>query len=95
MRTSGFSTCETRRRLSTPTRVWLERARHCTPRRALAWQQNSRTPNYSPGAPITHVGIYLGDGQMISAPVEAKPISVHPVFTGFWGQHFAGGGRPR
>jgi cell wall-associated NlpC family hydrolase len=50
---------------------------------------------YAPGEPITHVGIYLGDGQMISAPVEGKPISVQPVFTGFWGQHFAGGGRPR
>lgn len=42
---------------------------------------------------ITHVGIYVGDGQMINAPVEGKPISVMPVFTGFWGAHYAGGGR--
>ncbi len=43
---------------------------------------------------VTHVGIYVGDGQMINAPVEGKPISVMPVFTGFWGAHYAGGGRP-
>ncbi len=43
---------------------------------------------------ITHVGIYLGDGRMINAPVEGKPISVLPVFSGFWGAHYAGGGRP-
>lgn len=49
---------------------------------------------YPSHEPITHVGIYLGDGQMINAPVEGKPISVMPVFTGFWGQHYAGGGRP-
>jgi hypothetical protein len=46
------------------------------------------------GEPITHVGIYLGDGQMVNAPVEGKPISVMPVFSGFWGAHYAGGGRP-
>src|SRR4029078_2043833 len=44
---------------------------------------------------VTHVGIYLGDGQMINAPVEGKPIGVMPVFTGFWGAHYAGGGRAR
>jgi len=42
---------------------------------------------------ITHVGIYVGDGQMINAPVEGKPITVMPAFTGFWGAHYAGGGR--
>jgi cell wall-associated NlpC family hydrolase len=52
-----------------------------------------RNTYYSPGEPITHVGIYVGDGQMINAPVEGKPISVMPVFTGFWGAHYAGGGR--
>jgi cell wall-associated NlpC family hydrolase len=43
---------------------------------------------------VTHVGIYAGDGLMISAPVEGKPISVQPVFSGFWGAHYAGAGRP-
>ena len=42
---------------------------------------------------ITHVGLYLGDGQMINAPVEGQPIAIMPVFVGFWGAHFAGGGR--
>lgn len=44
---------------------------------------------------VTHVGIYLGDGMMINAPVEGKPISRMPVFSGFWGEHYAGGGRMR
>lgn len=52
------------------------------------------TYKVDPAEPITHVGLYLGDGQMINAPVEGKPISVQPVFAGFWGAHFAGGGRP-
>lgn len=43
---------------------------------------------------ITHVGIYLGDGQQINAPTEGQVVSVQPVFDGFWGQHFAGAGRP-
>jgi cell wall-associated NlpC family hydrolase len=43
---------------------------------------------------ITHVGIYLGDGQQINAPTEGQTVSVQPVFSGFWGQHFAGAGRP-
>ena len=43
---------------------------------------------------MTHVGIYAGDGLMVNAPVEGKPISLQPVFTGFWGAHYAGAGRP-
>jgi cell wall-associated NlpC family hydrolase len=44
---------------------------------------------------ITHVGIYLGDGQQINAPTEGQAVSVQPVFDGFWGAHFAGAGRPQ
>jgi len=43
---------------------------------------------------ITHVGIYIGNGQQINAPTEGQSVSIQPVFTGFWGSHFAGGGRP-
>jgi cell wall-associated NlpC family hydrolase len=43
---------------------------------------------------VTHVGVYAGDGLMVNAPVEGKPISLQPVFTGFWGAHYAGAGRP-
>jgi peptidoglycan DL-endopeptidase CwlO len=44
---------------------------------------------------ITHVGIYLGGGVQINAPDMGQVVSIQPVFTGFWGAHFAGGGRPR
>ena len=44
---------------------------------------------------ITHVGIYLGGGQQLNAPDVGQVVSIQPVFTGFWGTHFAGGGRPR
>jgi cell wall-associated NlpC family hydrolase len=42
---------------------------------------------------ITHVGIYIGNGQQINAPTEGQRVSIQPVFTGFWGAHFVGGGR--
>jgi cell wall-associated NlpC family hydrolase len=44
---------------------------------------------------ITHVGLYVGDGQMINAPTEGEVVQTMPVFTGFWGEHYAGGGRAR
>jgi cell wall-associated NlpC family hydrolase len=43
--------------------------------------------------PITHVGIYVGDGRMLNAPVEGDVVREMPAFTGFWGRHFAGAGR--
>jgi cell wall-associated NlpC family hydrolase len=42
---------------------------------------------------ITHVGIYIGNGLQINAPTEGQVVSIQPVFNGFWGSHFAGGGR--
>jgi len=42
---------------------------------------------------VTHVGIYIGDGQQINAPTEGQVVSIQPVFSGFWGAHFVGGGR--
>src|SRR5919204_2089021 len=44
---------------------------------------------------ITHVGIYVGDGLQINAPTEGQVVSVQPVWTGFWGSHYAGAGRVR
>ena len=44
-------------------------------------------------SPITHVGIYVGGGQMIDAPDVGEVVTSTPVFTGYWGSHFAGGGR--
>ena len=42
---------------------------------------------------VTHVGIYIGDGLQINAPTEGQVVSIQPVFSGFWGAHYAGGGR--
>jgi len=46
---------------------------------------------YEPG--ISHVGIYIGNGQQINAPTEGQVVSIQPVFSGYWGQHFAGAAR--
>lgn len=47
----------------------------------------------SSSEPITHLGIYVGGGQLINAPDEGDVVREMPVFSGFWGAHFAGGGR--
>ena len=44
---------------------------------------------------ITHVGVYVGGGLQINAPTEGQAVSIQPVFSGFWGAHYAGAGRPR
>jgi cell wall-associated NlpC family hydrolase len=44
---------------------------------------------------ITHVGIYVGGGLQINAPTEGQVVSIQPVFSGFWGAHYAGAGRVR
>jgi cell wall-associated NlpC family hydrolase len=46
-----------------------------------------------PRSTITHVGIYIGNGQMINAPTDGDVVRVMPAFNGFWGAHFAGAGR--
>ena len=49
---------------------------------------------YPSGEPITHVGIYVGDGRMLNAPSEGDVVREMEVFRGFWGSHYAGAGRP-
>jgi len=46
---------------------------------------------YTPG--ISHVGVYLGNGLQINAPTTGEVVSVAPVFTGYWGAHYAGAHR--
>jgi peptidoglycan DL-endopeptidase CwlO len=46
---------------------------------------------YEPG--ISHVGIYIGNGLQINAPTTGEVVSVAPVFTGYWGAHYAGAHR--
>jgi len=48
---------------------------------------------YEPG--ISHVGIYIGNGMQINAPTTGDVVSVAPVFTGYWGNHYAGARRVR
>jgi cell wall-associated NlpC family hydrolase len=53
------------------------------------------TRTYPSREPITHVGIYVGDGQMVNAPTAGDVVRVMPAFSGFWGAHYAGAGRVR
>ena len=48
---------------------------------------------YPSADPITHVGIYVGNGTMINAPEVGEVVQEMPVFTGYWGAHYAGAGR--
>ena len=50
---------------------------------------------YPSPQPITHVGIYVGGGQMINAPQEGDVVREMPVFAGYWLSHYAGAGRVR
>lgn len=40
---------------------------------------------------ISHVGIYIGSGKMISA--SGKKVNIASVKSGYWGKHFTGYGR--
>ena len=42
-------------------------------------------------SPISHVGIYIGNGQMVDAPYSGKDVRVRSIFRG----DFVGAGRPR
>jgi NlpC/P60 family len=50
---------------------------------------------YPSADPITHVGIYVGNGLMVNAANPTDGVGEMPVFTGYWAAHFAGGGRVR
>ena len=49
------------------------------------------TGTYSSSNPVTHVGIYVGNGQMIHA---GDPIHYSSINTSYWQSHFYGMGRP-
>jgi cell wall-associated NlpC family hydrolase len=48
---------------------------------------------YEPG--ISHIGIYIGNGLQINAPATGEVVGIAPVFTGYWGNHYAGAHRVR
>ena len=55
-----------------------------------------RNTYYSPGEPITHVGIYVGNGRMINAPTTGDVVREMPIFGDpYWSAHYAGAGRVR
>lgn len=41
---------------------------------------------------ISHVGLYIGDGNMISA-TKSRGIAIDPVFSGYWGDKYTGAKR--
>ncbi len=45
------------------------------------------------GPGISHVGIYIGGGQMISAQSERTGTRISAVFDAYWGAHYAGARR--
>lgn len=49
------------------------------------------TGTYAAGEPVTHVGIYAGDGQMIHC---GDPIQYTSINSPYWQSHFYGFGRP-
>lgn len=49
------------------------------------------TGTYSAGVPVSHVGIYVGDGMMIHC---GNPIQYASVSSPYWQQHFYGYARP-
>ncbi|GIW07530.1 MAG: hydrolase Nlp/P60 [Dehalococcoidia bacterium] len=53
------------------------------------------TRTYPSSEFITHVGLYVGNGRMINAPTEGDVVREMPVFSGYWGAHYAGAGRVR
>ncbi|MCR8644054.1 NlpC/P60 family protein [Paenibacillus sp. N1-5-1-14] len=45
------------------------------------------------GTGIGHVGIYIGDGQMIHATPSANGVAISSLETGYWKDRFVNGGR--
>ena len=53
------------------------------------------TYDAGPNEPITHVGIYVGNGRMINATAQGDAVREMPVFEGYWLTKYAGAGRVR
>lgn len=48
------------------------------------------TGTYNAGEPVTHVGIYVGNGQMIHC---GDPVQYSSIYSSYWQSHFYGFGR--
>jgi hypothetical protein len=42
---------------------------------------------------VTHVGVYVGAGQMVHAPAPGESVRVESITTPYWRAHWAGAGR--
>jgi len=42
---------------------------------------------------VTHVGIYLGEGEFIHAPSSGKQVSIDSLQDDYWRRHYTSGGR--
>jgi cell wall-associated NlpC family hydrolase len=49
--------------------------------------------NDASGTIVTHVGMYLGNGQMLHAPKEGDVVKIVSINNEFWQQHLYGFGR--
>lgn len=47
------------------------------------------------GKHVSHVGIYLGDGQFIHAPTTGERVKVSSLGESYWSRRFAGARRPQ
>jgi len=47
------------------------------------------------GKRVSHVGIYLGDGQFIHAPTTGQSVKVNNLAENYWARRFAGARRPQ
>lgn len=47
------------------------------------------------GKRVSHVGIYLGDGQFIHAPTTGQRVKVNSLDETYWARRFAGARRPQ
>ncbi|PEY34548.1 peptidase P60 [Bacillus cereus] len=82
----------------------LKQAGHSGGRQNVAgyWSSKQHTSNPQPGdlvyfrdttgagAGMTHMGIYLGNGQFISAETEKTGVRIQSVSSSYWSKHLAG-----
>ena len=66
------------------------RCSHISPGEARAGDLIFFTGTYKSGNPVSHVGIYCGDGIMIHT---GDPIKYSSINTTYWQSHFYGYGR--
>ncbi len=45
------------------------------------------------GSFVSHVGMYLGEGEFIHAPSSGKKVTIKRLDTGYWKKHFYAAGR--